>query len=99
MPRLAVGAMAPASSRYNAPVNQVRPVAIGPASGPGAADPMPGISHPTTRPADGAPRGLVKTHRIAPLLAQQGGWARVASNGAIFRFREAWFTGMGEGHE
>lgn len=103
MPRLAVGAMAPASSRYNAPVNQVRPAATGPASGPasgpGAADPMPGISHPTTRPDDGAPRGLVKTHRIAPLLAQHAGRARVASNWAICRFREAWFTGVGEGHE
>ena len=87
--------MAPASSRYNAPVNQVRPAA----TGPGAADPMPGIPHPTTRPSDGAPRGLVKTHRIAPLMAQHAGRAQVASNWAIFRFREAWFTGVGEGHE
>lgn len=68
---------------------------------------MPGISHPTTRPSDGAPRGLVKTHwialdpnhRQASLMAQHAVWARVASNRAIFRFREAWFTDAGEGHE
>ena len=68
---------------------------------------MPGPSHPPTPPADGAPRGRVKAHRMAlipndrqaSLMAEHAGWARVASNRAIDRFVEAWFTGEGEDHE
>ncbi|MXZ25990.1 MAG: transposase [Caldilineaceae bacterium SB0665_bin_21] len=67
---------------------------------------MPSVSLPPTPPTDGA-RGLVKGHRIAlcpndrqaSLMAEHAGWARVASNWAIDRFAEAWFTGEGEDNE
>ncbi|MXZ25881.1 MAG: helix-turn-helix domain-containing protein [Caldilineaceae bacterium SB0665_bin_21] len=62
---------------------------------------------PATIQADGTPRGLIKGHRIAlcpndrqaSLMAEHAGWARVASNWAIDRFAEAWFTGEGNDNE
>ncbi len=67
---------------------------------------MPNAFLPPTLLADGA-RGLVKGHGIAlcpndrqaSLMAEDAGGAQVASNWAIDRFAETWFTGEDEDNE